>query len=228
MYFEDFSSDKVKELAKKMESFFVQNPNVEKTAYMNWRINFDHSWASQFKTIADGYYDSAIKLIDICLDNNFDKKADSLIFPILFNIVHGTELYLKAINASLNTTIGEMETIEGGHQILQLCQTAHKKLQDIKKITNICDIDDMLTAMKLVENFIKLIYEKTADMSFARYPIDSKKKDMFYVATRENIVIDLEKLRIQFLYVYSMIEFIYDTLDTYQEFIEEIKDNCDY
>ena len=46
---------------------------------------------------------------------------------------------------------------------------------------------------------------------------------MFYVATRENVVIDLEKLREQLTYVGCMLSFISDCLGRYQEFLSEMK-----
>ena len=57
-----------------VETFFAYNKDIDKTAYMNWRLSFDRSFASQFFTLADGFFETSIKMIDICLEDNSDKK----------------------------------------------------------------------------------------------------------------------------------------------------------
>lgn len=223
MLFEKISAEKVEELSKKMESFFHANKNIERTAYMNWRLHFDHSIAAQFCTMADGFFETSLKMIDICLEDNFDKKADIWIFPILFNILHGIELFLKSINSDLNIVLEQDGNIEGGHRIKQLCDVANKRLLDVKQKVEIEGIEEMRTALKVVKNFVGIIYEKTEDMAFARYPINSTKQPMFYVSTQENVVIDLEKLREQVVYVACMLQFISDCLGRYQEYLAEMK-----
>lgn len=223
MLFEKISENKVEELSKKIETFFAYNKDIDKTAYMNWRLSFDRSFASQFSTLADGFFESSIKMIDICLEDNSDKKADSWIFPILFNIVHGIELYLKSINLDMNVILEQDVKIEGGHRIKQLCDVAQKRLMEIKQKVEIDGVQEMITALKVVKNFVEIIYEKTDDMAFARYPITKDKQAMFYVATRENVVIDLEKLREQLRYVCCMLNFISDCLGRYHEYLSEMK-----
>ena len=223
MLFEKISPKRVEELSKRMETFFTYNKDIDKTAYMNWRLNFDHSFASQFATLADGFFESSIKMIDVCLEDNSDKKADSWIFPILFNILHGIELYLKSINSDMNVVLDQGEKIEGGHRIKQLCEVAQKRLMEIKQKVEIDGVQEMITALKVVKNFVEIIYEKTDDMAFARYTVSKDKQPMFYVATRENVVIDLEKLREQLTYVGCMLSFISDCLGRYQEFLSEMK-----
>ena len=61
MLFEKISEKKVEELSKKIETFFAYNKDIDKTAYMNWRFSFDRSFASQFSTLADGFFESSIK-----------------------------------------------------------------------------------------------------------------------------------------------------------------------
>lgn len=146
------------------------------------------------------------------------KKADSWIFPIMFNIVHGIEIYLKAINVILNIVLNEQnQVIQGGHDIKQLCQTSKSLILKYKNRNKNETTDQMWTAIKVIENFIENIYEKTNDMTFARYPMDKNKNGHFYIQTLDNSVIDMELLEKQMVIVYKMLEFIYQTPELEQE-----------
>ena len=130
MFFDSIDYDKIPQLAKHMESFFRANRDIRKNAYLNWRMVRQGDWGSEFLVLAEGYFNSAYHLLDICLKDNADKKADIIIFPILFNIVHGIELSLKAINCYLNMILKDWyeQKIEGGHNIKQLSDDAIKKV----------------------------------------------------------------------------------------------------
>ena len=52
----------------------------------------------------------------------------------------------------------------------------------------------MFSAIKLVEKFVLNIYDKTDDMTFARYPLAKDKQGHFYIQTFENEVVDFELL----------------------------------
>ena len=139
------------------------------------------------------------------------KKADSWIFPILFNIIHGTELYLKAINSVLSAILGKKRSItEGGHDLRGLCGTARNLVIEYKNSNKNITTEQMFTAIKVVERFIDNIYAKTDDMTFARYPMDKDKNGHFYIQNLENEVVDLVLLRDQISTVYHMLEFAYD------------------
>ena len=47
-------------------------------------------------------------------------------------------------------------------------------------------------------------------MTFARYPLAKNKQGHFYIETFDNEVIDLELLREQLVYVFKMLDFIYE------------------
>ena len=68
----------------------------------------------------------------------------------------------------------------------------------------------MFVGIKVVERFINNIYEKTEDMSFARYPFSSKEDKQFYVNSTKNEVIDLEILSDQIVYIYKLLNFIFE------------------
>lgn len=142
---------------------------------------------------------------------------------MLFNIVHGIELTLKAINDYLYIALRNEQKIEGGHNIKQLSEVALSLLNELKRTDGSAEIADCITGMKLVQNFILNIFDKTNDMAFARYPITPKDKEMFYTATLENVVVDLEILREQSIYVITVLEFITDFMLRYLEYLDEIR-----
>lgn len=61
--------------------------------------------------------DAALSLADKCLADNTDKKADELIFPILFNADQSIELYLKAIIWELNRLEEKDDDFPTGHDL---------------------------------------------------------------------------------------------------------------
>lgn len=216
--FSDFNTEDVEQYAQKMDSIFQYNQNVEKTAYLNWRSNKYTNQRRQLVVMGDNFFSSAYNLLQQCINDNGDKKADSWIFPIMFNIVHGIEIYLKAINVILNIVLNEQnQAIQGGHNIKQLCQTSKNLILKYKNKSKNETTDQMWTAIKVIENFIENIYIKTDDMTFARYPMDKNKNGHFYIQALDNSVIDMELLEKQMVIVYKMLEFIYQTPELEQE-----------
>lgn len=203
--------DKLPEYAKKLDSIFQYNADINKTAYMNWRTGFADGSRRQFVIIGEAFFTSAYHLVEECLNDNSDKKADSWIFPILFNVIHGTELYLKAINSVLSAILGKKRGItEGGHDLKTLCGTARNLIIEYKNLHKDNTTEQMFTAIKVVERFIDNLYAKTDDMTFARYPMDKDKNGHFYIQNLENEVVDLILLRDQISVIYHMLEYIYD------------------
>ena len=208
--FAAWDTDKVDEYAKKLPSIFNYNKDIDKTAYLNWRMDFNNS-RRQFIVMGEAYFSSAYSLIQQCVSDNNDKKADAWIFPIMFNVVHGIEVYLKAINVSLNLLLCKKRIkIEGGHDIKQLCHTAKQLIIEYKNSNKCLTTEQMFSAIKIIENFIANIYEKTDDMTFARYPMSKDKNDHFYVQAFENEVIDMEMLKEQVVIVYHLLDFIFE------------------
>lgn len=186
-------------------NYFEFSGNIENLAYLNWRFNFMRDTENQFYEMGKAYFETAKRLIDDCLSDNKDKKADIWIFPILFNIVHGTEIYLKGFNSQIRILdkIEKQEhqesKIEGKHNILQLCQMA---ISLIKQSSH----KDLLPEFEFVKNFIDILYANTNDMTFARYPVDINKKPHFYAQQTENITINLDVLRIWVCKVFDILD----------------------
>ena len=193
--FSDFNTEDVEQYAQKMDSIFQYNQNVEKTAYLNWRSNKYTNQRRQLVVMGDNFFSSAYNLLQQCINDNGDKKADSWIFPIMFNIVHGIEIYLKAINVILNIVLNEQnQAIQGGHNIKQLCKKSKNLILKYKNKSKNETTDQMWTEIKVIENFIENIYIKTDDMTCARYPMDKNKNKHFYINSLDNTVIYMEIL----------------------------------
>lgn len=214
MYFEKLDYNKIPQLSKKMKTFFSYNPDINKTAYLNWRTNWRCSIDSKMIVIADGYFQTAHFLAEKCLEDNIDKKADIWIFPILFNVIHGVELHLKVMNMRLNDLLGTGSVqIEGGHDISQLCCVSLKRIEELKKRDASRTNNEIYTAVKLIYGFIKNIYANTNDMTFVRYPIQKDKTEQFYINEEENVVVDMVLLKEQMEYVIALTEFINEMLE---------------
>ena len=207
----DCNVEKITEMSKKLETIFQYNADINKTAYLNWRTQCTFTKRSKFIVMGEAFFSTAYNLIQQCILDNSDKKADSWIFPILFNIVHGIEVYLKAINVSLSFTQNKDRKItEGKHDIKGLCKTAKNLIIKFKTEKKNKTTEEMFVGIKVVERFINNIYEKTEDMSFARYPFSSKEDKQFYVNSTQNEVIDLEILYDQIVYIYKLLNFIFE------------------
>ena len=102
-----------------MKAIFSYNIDTNKNAYLNWRTD-KHSHINNMITVAKGYMKSSILLTEQILADNWSKKADIIIFPILFNANHAIELYLKAITWTLNILLDKPMKIEGQHNIKQI------------------------------------------------------------------------------------------------------------
>ncbi|MGH4121718.1 MAG: hypothetical protein ACREV6_02075 [Clostridium sp.] len=181
-----------------MKDVFSYNISIHKNAYLNWRTE-KHSHIDNMITIAEGFMKSSILLTEQSLNDNRDKKADIIIFPILFNANHGIELYLKAITWSLNVLLENDVKIEGNHDIKQIftivCSLVNKfekekeNRDEFKKIT--------MNLKEYLDELYKKIEPKSCgkhkdNMDFSRYPFSQKYINHFYIDELDNVVIDLE------------------------------------
>lgn len=220
---ENYSTE---ELIEILPNYFEWSGDIENSAYLNWRFDFSRDIENQFYEMGTAYFETAIALIDKCLENNNDKKADIWIFPILFNVVHGIEIYLKGFNSQIKIfeklEIQEFQEskIEGNHDIRQLCDVAISLIKNSSQ-------KELLPEFKFVKKFIEILYENTNDMTFARYPINKKGKSQFYVKKRGNITIDLDIIRIWIYKVFSILSgctgFVDFQIDEMKEWLYEMQ-----
>ena len=114
-----------------MKEVFSYNSDTEKTAYMNWRTN-RYDEIGNMIVIAEGFMKSAILLAESSLADNSDKKADIIVYPMLFNANHAIELYLKAITWTLNILLNKNKIIEGQHDIHQIFQVVEARAAEFE------------------------------------------------------------------------------------------------
>lgn len=163
-----------------MEKIFSYNVDIDKTAYMNWRTR-QHKPIHDMMIIADGYMKAAIMLAQDCLQDNGDKKADIVVFPMLFSANHAIELYLKSINGSLNMLLNMKESFCGGHDIRQIWNTVKKRMigfetdkeqrKQFKKMTK--ELDDYISELYDKIDKDHNANAKMKNMDFSRYPFNT-------------------------------------------------------
>ncbi|TCS80325.1 hypothetical protein EDD59_106151 [Muricomes intestini] len=188
-----------------MKKIFSYNADINKNAYMNWRTN-NHEPIHNMNVIAEGYFESAILLAECCLKDNSDKKADGIIFPMLFSINHGIELYEKSICWSLNILLGNNSSFKENHDIRGIWLTTKQKIKKFgfgigheesefnNMIMNLESYLDELSKTIMGDDINKAYY----NIDFSRYPMNNHKEYHFYLKTYENVVVDLENFVLVF------------------------------
>jgi hypothetical protein len=199
---------------KNLNPIFSRNADIERIAFMNWRIEPGNN-IRNLKNIADGFFGSALELADACLTDNRHKRADVLIFPILTNINHGIELYLKSILWMINGITGSAERFEGTHNIQRIYETLQSKIQVYEgQLT----IENFNEATRGLREYINELFEKTKatrkkdKMDFSRYPFDLNLEEHFYVLYSGTIAIDLENFVERFTIIKIQLNNLFDYL----------------
>lgn len=196
-----------------VQPIFSRNIDIDKIAFLNWR--FDDNDLTHLLNLADGFLLSSIQLAKKCLNNNKNKKADILIFPILTNTNHGIELYLKSLIGMFNQIASGEFKIERGHNLKQLYETAKAK-------SLLCEDHSIKVsfkeATKDLKYYISELFEKLEaspgndKMDFSRYPFGADYKAHFYVNRSRNVEIDLENFVARFKQIKKDIEALCDFL----------------
>lgn len=191
------------------KAIFSGNSVISKNAYLNWRTS-KYDIPRNLFVLGESYSNSAIALMKLIIEDNKDKKADSLIFPILYSIDQSIELYIKAILREIETLNGSIISNYSSHDIKLLLDTL---VGAIKKKDSGKGLENYIRPLNL---YIKELYQKISssnskgkskvNMDFARYPIDTEGNPHFYVDEIENVVIDVENLLSRFLKIKDILE----------------------
>lgn len=172
---------------------FSYNADFRKTAYMNWRMK-EHAKELNLKEIGRGFFLAAEYLLQNALENNYDRRANSLIFPILYSLDQGIEVYLKAIIRNIELLLSGEANNYTTHNILQLFRDMKALVK--KKEVKTAGLDAHFSSLS---KYIGELASNIADakgnpkMDFARYPYDSEGTPYFYISS-ENIPVDMEYL----------------------------------
>lgn len=217
-----------------MKEIFSYNRDTEKTAYMNWRTQrFDN--IHNMIVVAEGFSASAVLLVKEVLQDNRDKKADNLIFPILFNANHSIEVYLKAICWTQNQLLGRSDTFDGNHNLKGLFTNIVNLEKELKSSNDVKVFHEMLSSLK---DYIEELYQKIErtvkdkkgndkiihDITFSRYSLNNDLEPQFYINTFDNVVVDMEN----FLRVFEGIFSSLDSLSAHYLDLLERKQEGEY
>ncbi len=181
---------------------FNNHDGINKHAFLNWRFTFKDR-PSLFDTMSEAYYESTNILLMECVNDNSDKKADSLIFPILFSLNHYIELRLKSIIAYFYLLESDNDYISNinknpfsTHNICELMSDVVKLLNH----TSLNGIEKDKKRFKQTNSYIRQlneykIFNVSPHMDFSRYPMNKYEKTYFYAETFENVTISLTNLK---------------------------------
>ena len=173
---------------------------------LNWAISKNDSVHSKNITMAEGYYEAAVCLIDECLSDSITHKGDTWIFPIMFCVNQFIELYLKAIYIQLELIrLGEVDDtkvqIEKSHNLGSLLKTVINKFNQVfpeKANAKSCFYE--------VEEFISIIEKptdiedpKAYNITSFRYPTgfsnDNTNIPQFYNREVDNFGVNLRQYK---------------------------------
>lgn len=195
-----------------MNNVFSENPDFRKNAYLNWRTDRREERYNLY-VIAEGYKDAALTLCSYVLDDNVDSKADSLIFPIMFNANHSIEVYLKALSWTYNILLGTTDKFALTHNLNRLLSEAIRLGLQITELSS-SEKNDFRQYHEVLTAYVNDLSNKTADITFTRYTITRSSEQHFYVEDLENVVIDMENIT-------EVYKEIFHYLDTLKYFFEE-------
>jgi hypothetical protein len=191
-----------------LQPIFSRNEDHEKIAFLNWRIS-DEEHILNFFNLGEGFIRSSIEVATLCVSSNEDKRGDIFIFPILSNVNHGIELYLKGFTLALNTLIGNGKQVEGRHNIKQIFQTIRGKVRTFKGNEGVKHFDNEMSELS---SYIDELYAKIEatpkndKMDFSRYPFSKDYENHFYVKEFQNVEVDLENFVSRFERIWQKLE----------------------
>lgn len=155
-------------------------------AYLNWLVGHEKK-ALNFKQFGENYLVGCLSMLDVVLKDNSHRLGDRVIYPIIFDAIHGIELYLKAFLFEMKY---DDEAKIWGHSVKRLLSLVQETSNN-EKYFSLVNPD-----MRYVELFLDEIFKYSDDTTFARYPNDRSGYEQFFVNSKNNIIIDMKILRI--------------------------------
>ncbi len=203
-----------------MNNIFSENQDINKNAYLNWRTSQNH--ILNMIVLGDGFMSSALLTTEEILKSNFGSRADGLIYPILFNVNHGIEVYLKAISWSLNILNKTVDKFRQNHNLKELLEDVKSLFYSYEKdIKNLKQFDNMIEPL---DKYINELYSKIENeqtngrvqysIDFSRYSLTSRGEPQFYINELGNVIIDMENF-------FKVFTNIHKSLDRFSEWLFE-------
>lgn len=176
----------------KEKSIFSQNTDIDKTAYLNWRMD-SYDDEENMSAMAEAYFQAANILVESVLRNKRMHQADALIFPIIHTVNQMIEIYVKSVIKLISRLNKDKTGRSKSHDIDKLVIEMRGKIIKQEGKTKEFDayIDPLLSyidELKQLEN----INDTHVGMDFSRYPLDTNEQAQFYVRQSKNIVVDME------------------------------------
>lgn len=157
----------------------------DKYAFLNWRMDDGlgtNQRSPEIQMVSDNYYmgrgylGNALLSLFLLAEKNRFGVADIVVFPILFDIWHGTELWLKSACKALDIIFQEGLLKKKNHDIYDYYQV----LDDFFEKKNFQYIKE--NALPDVGMLVSEFKKVNANFDFARYSFDSKDNYQFYNA----------------------------------------------
>ena len=180
-------SDKV-DRNRKIKIFFgekdIDYSRPKDYAYLNWQ--FDNSMGGKgnpAQSVQDNFVmgnaymaNAVLGLYSIIYNRNRYSMADTLVFPIMFDIWHGLELWLKSSVYAIDFLTDSDKKKKQNHRINDYLNTLKSELKRLGMNQTI-DI-----ALSEVTALIGEFQRVNANFDFARYSFDSRGDYQFYNA----------------------------------------------
>ena len=183
-----------------------------KSADLSWQTETGH-YAFNLISLAKGYSFASLKLIEDLLISNKNSEADYAIFPIIFDMNHSIELYLKAmiiIVDTLGNTDGENDNYH--HNVIELYKALKKRIIQFEKCGNRRKFIERTSNLEKYLDELDILITNKRNMDFPRYPFSKENEEQFYIASKDynlptKSIIDLENLRKRFSDICCSLDF---------------------
>lgn len=205
------------------------NPNGY--AFLNWR--FDDSMGGNnkenpFQGISDNFEmgkaymaNAVIALYSIIYSHNPQNMADTMVFPVLFSVWHGVELWLKSSIYAISLITNTETKMNQNHNIKDYLDALRERLSELNM--NSTEKMALSEVVELVEEFKRV----DARFDFARYSFDRKGNYQFYNAPvgddkqwQKGLATDIQAVPNTCIKLDSLFNLILGITDHFRDFVE--------
>lgn len=189
-------------LTKQNDNYFEGGSHRD--PILNWRFLLDNEPQEANQRLADGYYETCMELVNMCIEDNSDKKGDIWIFPIMFQAHQFFELYLKCINLLCKLIVDSsldpwsLDFSKGGHDLEMLLSELGYNLGNLSQNTFINSED--LTLLKDYVAIFKSVSGAATSLDL-RYACNKTKEKntlsakTFYTKGGDNIHLNISRYK---------------------------------